>query len=138
MTKDVIIDQLITHEGLKFKPYKCSSGKLTIGVGRNLDANGITKDEALYLLENDIATAVIDLQKIFDGKFWVLPEIVQRVLVDMRFNLGSSGFRSFKRLIAAVKANDFHRAAIEMHDSLWFIQVGKRGIALVDMMLKAS
>ena len=29
--------QLVRHEGLRLKPYRCTAGKLTIGIGRNLD-----------------------------------------------------------------------------------------------------
>ena len=137
MTDDVIIAQLIEHEGMRLKPYLCPAGFLTLGIGRNLSDNGITEAEAIYLLKHDIANAVIDLQKVFDGKLWLMPEIVQRVLVDMMFNLGLSRFKTFKRMIAAVKRKDFNLAAAEMQDSEWFNQVGKRGITLVNMMLKA-
>ena len=47
-------DMLIRHEGLKLKPYLCTAGKLTIGVGRNIQDRGITYQEAMMLLENDI------------------------------------------------------------------------------------
>ncbi|MCK5604615.1 lysozyme, partial [Candidatus Pacearchaeota archaeon] len=124
MTDAVIIAQLMEHEGLKLKPYHCSADKLTIGVGRNLEDKGITEKEALYLLKNDISDCIADLQKVFGGEFWILPEIVQRVLVDMRFNLGATGFRGFKKMIAAVKEDDFGKAALEMRDSKWFKQVG--------------
>ncbi|MFH1737735.1 MAG: hypothetical protein ABIH23_01920, partial [bacterium] len=55
---------LILHEGERLKPYRCPSekigfegrpGKLTIGVGRNIDDLGITRQESRYLLANDIA-----------------------------------------------------------------------------------
>jgi len=138
MTPSVIRTQLISHEGLRLKPYRCTSGKLTIGVGRNLEARGLSEEEALLLLDNDIAICVNDLQEIFAGSFWRSPEIVQRVLIDMRFNLGSSGFRGFKKMIKAVKAHDFNTAAVEMQDSNWFVQVKDRGITLVEMMLKAA
>jgi lysozyme len=29
--------QLVRHEGLRLKPYRCTAGKLTIGIGRNLE-----------------------------------------------------------------------------------------------------
>ena len=138
MTNQVIIDQLIAHEGLRLKPYKCPTGRLTIGVGRNIEDYGITEEEALYLLRNDIANCVLELQDALNGKFWLLPEIVQRVLVDMIFNLGAVRFNSFKKMIAAIKADDFGRAALEMQDSKWFTQVGKRGETLVNMMMKAA
>ena len=49
-----IKSQLFTHEGLRLKPYRCTSGKLTIGVGPNLDDCGISKKEAHALLYIDI------------------------------------------------------------------------------------
>jgi len=32
-----IKEQLVRHEGLRLKAYRCPAGKLTIGIGRNLD-----------------------------------------------------------------------------------------------------
>ncbi len=49
-----IKEQLVRHEGLGLKPYRCPAGKLTIGYGRNLDDTGISKAEAYELLSNDI------------------------------------------------------------------------------------
>jgi len=40
--RDKLVDQIIEHEGLKLKPYHCPAGKLTIGVGRNLEDKGIS------------------------------------------------------------------------------------------------
>ncbi len=134
--KKVVTEQLIEHEGLKLKPYHCPAGKLTIGFGRNLEERGISEDEALYLLNNDISECIKDLQKIFaDAEgFATLPENVQRVLIDMRFNLGASGFRGFKKMIKAVEDKNFTQAALEMQNSKWFDQVGNRGKKLLEMM----
>ena len=75
------------------------------------------------------------LQKSFIfNKFDLLPEQAQRVLVDMRFNLGYKRFRKFKNMIKAVKNQDFHSTAREMRDSLWYHQVGKRAEHLTEMM----
>jgi len=109
----------------------------TIGIGRNLEDKGITEKEALMLLENDIQECLEDLKTIFN-KFDMLPESAQRVLVDMRFNLGHEGFRKFKNMIQAVKQQDFHSAAREMRDSLWYHQVGKRADHLTKMMEDSS
>ena len=97
------------------------------------------------LLENDIQNCIADLQEIFqdqenqddqdkENRFDILPEQVQSVLVDMRFNLGHKGFRKFKNMIKAVKQQDFYSAAREMRDSLWYHQVGKRAKRLTEMM----
>ena len=45
-------DQIKSDEALKFFPYKCSKGKITIGYGRNLDGNPLTNDEVMTLLLN--------------------------------------------------------------------------------------
>jgi lysozyme len=129
--------QLIDHEGLEQKVYRCPAGKLTIGVGRNIEDKGITEEEALFLLKNDIAECEEDLRSIF-SEYDTLDESRQRVLIDMRFNLGPSRFRMFKKMIAAVKGKDYSRAAAEMKDSNWYRQVGKRAETLAKMMEMAG
>ena len=47
-----LIAQLKRHESLELKPYKCTSGKLTIGVGRNLEDIGITEEEVFERLRH--------------------------------------------------------------------------------------
>ena len=125
--------QLIEHEGLEKKVYRCPAGKLTVGVGRNLEDKGITEEEALFLLRNDIAECEDDLRSIFT-EYDALDESRKHVLIDMRFNLGPSRFRKFKKMIAAVKEKEFSRAAEEMKDSNWYRQVGKRAERLFKMM----
>ena len=49
-----LMESLKSQEGLRCKPYKCTSGKLTIGYGRNLEDVGISQKEAEYLFENDV------------------------------------------------------------------------------------
>lgn len=44
---------LIEDEGLRLEIYDCTSGKMSIGIGRNLEDNGITLDEAEYLMDNN-------------------------------------------------------------------------------------
>lgn len=124
--------QLVLHEGLRLRPYLDSVGKMTIGVGRNLDDRGITRDEAMTLLEHDIREAIEDLETF--PSFAALDPIRQRVLVDMRFNLGPSRFRGFKRTLAAVAAGDYVTAASQMRASLWYRQVKARGVRLANMM----
>lgn len=65
--------------------------------------------------------------------FEELPEPVRRVMVDMRFNLGSNRFRKFRKMIMAVENRDFIKAAAEMKNSRWYNQVGHRAQTLVNM-----
>ena len=118
-------DYITKHEKMVLHPYTDSVGKLTIGVGRNLDDNGISKDEALYMLNNDLKIVSNDLHSIFED-FSYLPYNVQLALTDMMFNLGKGRFLGFKKMIQAVKDKDFKEAARQAKDSKWCKQVGTR------------
>jgi len=129
---------LIKHEDLKLKPYICPAGHLTIGVGRNLDDLGISEDEAMYLLKNDIKRVKSELREIFPD-FDKLPYNVQLVLIDMEFNLGKSRFLTFRKMIEAVKNRDWAKMIEEMKNSHWCGQVKSRcedDVRLVEEILR--
>jgi lysozyme len=136
-----MIEQLlIKHEGYSCYPYECTKGRLTIGYGRNLESRGITRDEARYLMRNDIHRCQLDLRRIFGRSFDNFNEDRQNALIDMRFNLGYKGFRGFKKFIAAIKRGDFEHAIWEMKYrrlnvfSPWYIQVTGRVEDLMRLM----
>lgn len=116
--------QIIRHEGLQRFPYECTSGKLTIGVGRNLDDNGITTDEALFMLDNDIKRSESELKTF--GWFTRLSEVRRGVLIELNFNIGLSRLLTFKRMIEALKIFDYEGAAHELLNSKWAKQVGEK------------
>lgn len=136
MNIKTIKQQLIEHEGLRLMPYRCSTGKTTIGVGHNLDDKGINKGIAMLLLDNDISEVVHDLSSELFTNFYSLPEQVQHVLIDMRFQLGCAGFRRFKKMIAAVDIEDWGEMIGQMVDSKWYQQVTNRANALVFMIME--
>lgn len=102
--------------------YECTMGALTIGVGRNLGENGITRDEAMLMLQNDIDRCVRELVKF--SWFVRLDEVRKGVLIELNFNLGLSRLLKFKRMIEALKIMDYESAVHEMLDSKWSRQVG--------------
>lgn len=127
-----LIDQLILHEAERCRPYVDSVGKITIGVGRNLSDVGLSHAEVMMLLDHDLEECVQDL-RVFPW-FAGLDAVRQRVVIDMRFNLGPARFRLFKRMIRCLGEGAFQRAAVEMRESKWYGQVGTRGVRLVQMM----
>jgi lysozyme len=128
-------EQLIEHEGLRLHPYKCTAGKVTIGVGRNLDDRGITQSEAMDMLQHDIDECALDCVLIVGQSVWdKLSDARQRVLVDMRFNLGPRGLRSFARTLTAISQGRYSDAAEHMLGSKWAGQVGPRATRLAKMM----
>ena len=135
MNRVQLIEELKRDEGVVLTLYKCSAGKNTIGVGRNVDDRGITEDESDYLLGNDIDLCVDELE---DNFTWYknLSDARQRVLVNMCFNLGLTRLLGFKKFLAALEAEDWDRAAEEMLDSKWAVQVGPRSTRLRDLLLE--
>lgn len=130
---EIARDSLRRHEGFRSKVYKCTAGKNTIGIGRNLDDRGITEAEAEYLLDNDIAECIQDLAN-FD--YWNhLNDKQQAALIDLRFCLGAAGYRQFKRMNAALSARRYNDAALEIINSRFADQTGSRAGDLADMLV---
>lgn len=129
--------ELIRDEGLRLKPYRCPAGKLTIGVGRNLEDTGITELEAEMLLAYDIERFGYQLDRAIP--WWRgLDEIRQRVLLNMAFNMGVARLMEFKNTLENVKAGKWKEAAAGMLQSRWASQVGARAGRLARMMETGS
>jgi lysozyme len=124
---------LIEEEGMKLKPYKCTAGKLTIGVGRNLEDKGISESEALYLLDQDITQCISALEKIFPS-FYLFSRGRKVALVSMIFQLGEAGFKKFKATIEAVNRLDFKGAASHARNSLWAKQTPNRALRVISLL----
>jgi lysozyme len=125
--------QLIRHEGIRLHPYRCSAGKLTLGVGHNLDAKPITERAALVILDDDLAEVRRDLDR--ELAWWrSLDEVRQRVLMDMVFQMGITGLCRFVQTIDALRGRDSELTATRMLQSLWSQQTPARAERLAEMM----
>ena len=135
MNRARLMGQLNIDEGRRNKLYKDTAipPKWTIGVGRNIEDRGLREDEINLMLSNDIDEALGSARSLIAG-FDNLDDVRQEVLVNMAFNLGKTRLAGFKKLISAVVAKDFQRAADEMEDSAWYRQVGNRAKRLVSAM----
>lgn len=126
--------QLLTlHEGVRRFPYRDSVGKLTIGIGFNLDDEGLYPEEMEFILENRLNKVYSLAIKEFDS-FRQLGFVRQMVIVDMLYNMGPSRVKGFKRMWAAIDKKDYQLAAKEMLDSKWARQVHGRADRLALMM----
>jgi lysozyme len=128
-----IFTQIRRDESCVLKPYKDTVGKLTIGIGRNLDDVGISMEEAEYLFHNDVAKVA---QEITGKLLWAksLDSVRYAVLLNMAFNMGVPMLLEFKKMLTAVKAQQWNEAAEEMLHSKWANQVGTRAIRLAEQM----
>ena len=148
------VNKLIAHEGLRLQVYKDTLGIDTIGIGRNLEDRGITKEEldwmdipsmdavyeygiteadAMYLAKNDVQIVEEELVRAHPC-VEELDAVRQLVLMDMAFNMGVPRLCKFKKMWAAVHENKFDVAAKEMLDSRWANQVKSRATKLAHAM----
>lgn len=125
-------------EGCKLKLYRCTSNKLTIGIGRNIEDNGIRKDEVKLMFKNDVDEVVNNLAPALKRKFGInfnsLSDIRQEVLLNMAFQLGIPRLLKFKNTFRYLKNKSFKKCSIEMLNSLWAKQTPKRAKRLSNLM----
>ena len=156
MDRNTLISELIADEGMELFPYLDSEKICSIGVGRNLEDNGLspselfflgiklkdkfeiiellkkrglTKDEVLYLLDNDVDRVISELENKLP---WLSdkPDVVKYVLCNMCFNMGIYRLLKFKDTLTLLKSDKYKEASIEMLNSKWSSQVGKRATRL--------
>ena len=129
-------EDLIRDEGIRLKPYRDEVGRLTIGVGRNLDDVGITYNEAMMMLDHDMAVAEVELRKAKPELMCsdVLSHERKDVLINMAFNMGITKVLKFERMWKALDMHNYAAASDEMLDSIWAGQVGPRAVRLAKIM----
>ena len=136
-------EMLITHEGVRRKPYDDKTGRtlrpshtlqgrLTIGVGRNLTDRGLTQSEVNYLLDNDIKKATSGAADY--GWFHRLNEARQAVCISMVFNCGARGWSTFKKTHLALSEGRYEDASVELLDSRYAETVGARALHLAEIL----
>lgn len=124
---------LVVDEGVRLKPYRDTVGKLTIGVGRNLDDRGISEATAFQMLDEDIDIHAKELETAFP---WVLDldPVRYRVLANMAFNMGIRVLSQFKNTLGLIRRGEYDAAADAMLQSLWAAQVKGRARRLAQEM----
>ena len=131
--RDKIRPILANDEGVRSKPYTDTVGKLTIGIGRNLDDVGLSPDEIGLLLENDIARAEMAARRLIPA-FDALSDARKCAVVSMAFNMGEKTLGTFKNTLACINHAQWPAAAVGMRQSKWSQQVGDRAERLAKMM----
>lgn len=119
--RERLTTQLRRDEGEVLHAYQDHLGYWTIGIGRLIDrrkGGGITRDEAAYLLANDITRIEADVRRRLPW-FARLDEARQGVLLNMAFQMGVDGLLGFRNTLAMIERGDYASAATGMLNSLW-------------------
>ncbi len=135
-----LIEDLKREEGLELSPYRCPTGHLTIGYGRNLERrpSGISEREAEVLLENDIADVLAQIRRKYPW-FDRLPDPVKRALANMTFQMGIGTISQFRLMLDALELGDYDAAVADALDSRWARdQTPARAKRVTDLMRSAG
>lgn len=126
-------ESVMRHEGLRLTPYHDTVGKITIGYGRNLADVGISRAEAVTLLDHDLERAEVDCRKALP---WIdaISGPRQAVLIEMCFNIGLTRLLAFTNTLKCVRDGRYDEAATAMLSSKWAQQVGERAKTLASQM----
>jgi len=121
-------EQLKEDEGLRQVPYQDTRGNWTVGYG-HLMKNPLPLSLCEALLDIDIAQAEVALLRAFP---WVTSISANRyvVFVNLTFNMGVGGLRTFTKMLAAAQKGDWNTASAELLDSDYAKQTGARAVRL--------
>lgn len=139
-------------EGYEAKPYLDSQNIETCGIGRNLEVYPFDDEELASIEANNgdwshVEAVAWTYKHLSDtrlmlvvGAPWVLqqPVNVRLILTDMAYNIGLAGLWNFKKMLAAMKAYDYPKAAKELKDSLYYTQTGRRSKHHYDMLMETE
>lgn len=130
-----LVEWVKFEEGFRRLPYRDSRGILTVGFGRNLQANPIserdwkekpcTEEEGERWLREKLGQAYFALLKekpIIDG----LDLVRLAALVNMAYQLGVGGILKFEKMWMAVELGLWDKAAAEILNSKWAHQTPER------------
>lgn len=129
---------LIKHEGYSHVVYIDSRGNKTSGIG-HLESKHtevgkvLTTVEVMNNFKNDVNIAIIDAETLVPS-LYEHPTDVQRVLINMAFNLGRGRLSKFTDLLQSVSNKNYEKAASDMVASDWYKQTRQRAKTLVNMM----
>jgi len=147
MNIELCKEQIKRHEGEVLEIYEDSLGYKTLGIGHLCKVEDpeytsevgtpVTQEVVDLYYKDDFVTHLAEAIHIFGSEegFYNLPEDIQHVLVNMCFNLGGTRLSKFKNMIKACREHNWKEMAVQMEDSKWYGQVGRRSKELQDMVL---
>jgi GH24 family phage-related lysozyme (muramidase)/uncharacterized protein (DUF2345 family) len=137
-------NQLIIHEGKKDKVYLDTGGLLHSGIGHLLRAgeaaqfpldSPISETQIESWFTQDSTSAIKISQELLGDTWSELSDIRKRAMVDLSYNIGKARLSKFTKFISTMKSADFNAAGDALRSSKWFVQVGRRGLSVVSMIV---
>ena len=127
------------EEGFREEPYLCSEGYVTVGYGTKLHNDTgmnpedfplvVSKKVAFAMMQNDISWILFKLENNFEDYtpiFLSLSTQRKAIIASMAYQMGFNGLSKFKKMWRALEVTNYHKASLEMLDSLWAVQTPNR------------
>ena len=144
MDRNKLMEELKYDEGCVNEVYKDHLGYATFGVGHLIKKSdpefgkdmgtAVPEERVTECFNEDIDIVCEELDR--NLPWWRgLTDNRRRILANMCFNLGYPRLSGFKNFLAALKDEDWEKAAEEMMDSRWADQVGPRAERLRNRIL---
>ena len=147
MNIDLCKAEIKRHEGEVLEIYNDCLGYKTLGVGHlcqpqdpeyNWDiGTPVPQSVVDAYYEKDFYNHYREAVHVFGDEqaFNNLPDDIQRVLVNMCFNLGGSRLSKFRNMLQACREHNWFEMARQMQDSRWYGQVGRRSWELQQVVM---
>ena len=138
------------HEGEVLEIYEDSLGYKTLGIGHLCQPEDpeykwevgtkVSQEVVDMYYESDFDKHYKEAIHVFGNEedFEKLPEVIQRVLVNMCFNLGGSRLSKFRNMLKACREHNWKEMSVQMQDSRWYRQVGRRSKELQQAVLSVK
>lgn len=125
------------EEGFMPKPYLCSEGFVTIGLGTKLHkSKGMNPEDfpirvSRRIAEEWLSTEVDIKHRKLGNSIWIqtynnLGDDRRAIIISMAYQMGTAGVLGFKKMWAQMARGSYYLAAEEMLDSKWAKQTPKR------------
>lgn len=130
---EISIKILKFEEGFSNKPYYCSEGYPTIGIGQKIGPKNHPLHNYSFqcpapVAESWCSVEVERLSKLLSKYDWYknCSQNRKAILISMAYQMGINGLLKFKRMLAAMNNEDWDVAYMEGLDSVWAKQTPKR------------
>ena len=140
MDREKLYEEIKADEGEVLEVYLDHLGYPTIGIGHLVTAKdeefgkppgtAITAERSRELFDRDVQSAIEDCERLY-GQWHNWPEEVQRIMVNMAFNLGATRLEKFRQMRFHLSQHQWKQAAEEGRDSKWYRQVTNRAERLM-------
>jgi len=124
-----VIEILKQEEGFNGNAYEDSEGHKTIGYGTKLP---LSKYEAKMLLEYRFELIKKEVE--VELSFLQIEQDAWDILYMMAYQMGVRGLLKFKKMIEALRNQNYQEASVQMLDSVWAMQTPNRAKRMAQLM----